>query len=77
MQPIKWLWSCADKQSHRRMICGLVISAITSLLLLVNPSLTAKLVDEVIVAQNPEPLLGILVDHAGGQAGPGGCCATP
>ena len=43
------------------MICGLVISAITSLLLLVNPSLTAKLVDEVIVAQNPEPLLGILV----------------
>ena len=61
MQPIKWLWSCADKQSHRRMICALVISAITSLLLLVNPSLTAKLVDEVIVAQNPEPLLGILV----------------
>ena len=61
MQPIKWLWSCADKQSHRRMICALVISAITSLTLLVNPSLTAKLVDEVIVAQNPEPLLGILV----------------
>ena len=61
MQPIKWLWSCADKQSHRRMICGLVISAITSLMLLVNPSLTAKLVDVVIVAQNPEPLLGILV----------------
>ena len=45
MQPIKRLWSCADKQSHRRMICALVISAITSLLLLVNPSLTAKLVD--------------------------------
>ena len=43
------------------MICALVISAITSLTLLVNPSLTAKLVDEVIVAQNPEPLLGILV----------------
>lgn len=43
------------------MICALVISAITSLMLLVNPSLTAKLVDEVIVAQNPEPLLGILV----------------
>ena len=42
------------------MICALVISAITSLTLLVNPSLTAKLVDEVIVAQNPEPLLGIL-----------------
>lgn len=60
MQPIRWLWSCADQKSHRRIITAMVISAVTSLMLLVNPSLTAKLVDEVIVAENPDPLLGIL-----------------
>lgn len=60
MQPIRWLWGCADKKSHVRIITALVISAITSLMLLVNPTLTAKLVDEVIIAENPEPLLGIL-----------------
>ena len=38
----------------------MVISAVTSLMLLVNPSLTATVVDEVIIAENPEPLLGIL-----------------
>lgn len=40
---------------------ALIISAVTSLIQLVNPTLTARLVDEVIVAQNPEPLVGILV----------------
>ena len=60
MQPIRWLWGCADKKSHVRIIAALVISAVTSLMLLVNPSLTATLVDEVIIAENPEPLLGIL-----------------
>ena len=60
MQPIRWLWGCADKKSHVRIITAMVISAVTSLMLLVNPSLTATLVDEVIIAENPDPLLGIL-----------------
>ncbi len=60
MQPIRWLWGCADHKSHVRIITAMVISAVTSLMLLVNPSLTATLVDEVIIAENPEPLLGIL-----------------
>lgn len=60
MQPIRWLWGCADHKSHIRIITAMVISAVTSLMLLVNPSLTATLVDEVIIAENPEPLLGIL-----------------
>ena len=60
MQPIRWLWGCADHKSHVRIITAMVISSVTSLMLLVNPSLTATLVDEVIIAENPEPLLGIL-----------------
>lgn len=60
MQPIRWLWGCADHKSHVRIITAMVISAVTSLMLLVNPSLTATLVDEVIIAENSEPLLGIL-----------------
>ena len=60
MQPIRWLWGCADHKSHVRIITAMVISAVTSLMLLVNPSLTATLVDQVIIAENPEPLLGIL-----------------
>ena len=60
MQPIRWLWGCADHKSHVRIITAMVISAVTSLMLLVNPSLTATLVDEVIIAENPEPLFGIL-----------------
>ncbi len=60
MHQIKWLWGCASEKSHKRILLALTISAVTSLVLLVNPTLTARLVDEVIVAQNPEPLLGLL-----------------
>lgn len=61
MQQIKWLWSVMDKPFHKKHILALVISAVTSVMLLINPSLTARLVDEVIVAQNPEPLIPILM----------------
>lgn len=60
MHPIRWLWGCASAKTHTRIIVALAISAVTSLMLLINPALTATLVDEVIVAQNPDPLLGIL-----------------
>ena len=65
MQQIKWLWSVMDKRFHRKHIIALVISAITSVMLLINPSLTSRLVDEVIVAQNPEPLIPILMTMLG------------
>ena len=61
MQQIRWLWSIMDKPYHRMYIIALTISVVTSLMLLINPSLTAQLVDEVIVAQNAEPLIGILM----------------
>ena len=61
MEHIKWLWSIMDKKYHKWHIMALLLSAVTSLMLLINPSLTARLVDEVIVAQNPEPLVGLLM----------------
>lgn len=61
MAQIKWLWSIMDKPFQRRHILALCISAVTSIMLLINPALTALLVDEVIVGQNPEPLFRILM----------------
>ncbi|MBQ4580821.1 MAG: ABC transporter ATP-binding protein [Clostridia bacterium] len=49
-----------DKKYRKWHILGLCLAAVTSLGLLINPTLQKRLVDEVIVAQNPEPLLGIL-----------------
>ncbi len=60
MENIKWLWGVMDKRYHKWHIMALVISAVTSLMLLINPYLSKQLVDEVIVAQNPEPLVGLL-----------------
>ena len=61
MQQIKWLWSIMDKPYHKWHILALCISAVTSVMLLINPSLTAVLVDEVIVGGNTEPLIRILM----------------
>lgn len=61
MVQIKWLWSVMDKKFHPRHILALCISAVTSLMLLINPTLTARLVDEVIVGGNTAPLLGLLM----------------
>ena len=60
LHQIKWLWENMDARYHRRHILALAISVITSAMLLVNPALSQRLIDDVIVAQNPEPLLGIL-----------------
>ena len=49
-----------DKKYRKWHVLALCIGAVTSLMLLINPTLSKRLVDEVIVAQNPEPLLGIL-----------------
>ncbi len=57
---IKWLWDSMDLPYRRRHIAALCISVFTCLLLLVNPALSRRLIDDVIVAQNPDPLPGIL-----------------
>ena len=60
MENIKWLFGLMDKKYRKWHVLALVISAVTSLALLINPTLQKRLVDDVIVAQNPDPLLGIL-----------------
>lgn len=61
MEQIKWLWSVMDRHMHKWHIIALGISVFSSLLLLINPTLTARLIDEVIVAGNTAPLMGILI----------------
>ena len=43
MENIKWLWGVMDKRYHKWHILGLIISAVTSLMLLINPYLTMRL----------------------------------
>ncbi len=58
---IKWLWSNMDEKSRRWHTFALLISIVTSAMLPINPYLTSKLVDEVIVAQNAAPLVPLLM----------------
>lgn len=50
-----------DRKLHKRHVVALIISAVTTLMLLINPTLTARLIDEVIVGGNTEPLIGLLL----------------
>lgn len=56
---LKWLWQRVDKSYHKVWICAYIISAVTSLAQLINPTIVAKLVDEVIIAQNPDPVVSL------------------
>ena len=57
---IEWLWKNMDVPYRRRHITALCICAFTCVLLLVNPALSRRLIDDVIIAGNPDPLLSIL-----------------
>ena len=59
-QQIKWLLENMDRKYRPRHIIALVVCVISGAMTLINPALTQRLIDEVIMAQNPEPLLGIL-----------------
>ena len=61
VENIKWLLGMMDKKYRKWFVLALCISAVTSVALLINPTLQKQLVDEVIVAQNPDPLMGILL----------------
>ena len=56
----QWLWANMDQPFRRRHIVALSICVFTCGLLLVNPALSQRLIDDVIIAQNPDPLLSIL-----------------
>ena len=56
----EWLWQNMDAPYRRRHVIALCVCAFTCLLLLVNPALSRRLIDDVIMAGNPDPLLSIL-----------------
>ena len=56
----EWLWQNMDAKYRRRHALALCICAFSCVLLLVNPALSRRLIDDVIMAGNPEPLLSIL-----------------
>ena len=60
MFQLRWLWRNMDKAYRRRYITALFLSVITCTLLLVNPFLTSLLIDDVIMAENPDPLISNL-----------------
>lgn len=57
---IKWLLKNIDRKHRRLLLWGLIISVVTSIMQLIDPWLTSKLYDDVIVAGNPDPLIPIL-----------------
>lgn len=59
MFPVKWLWANMGKK-RPYFIAGLIISAISSGILIVNPMLARKLIDDVVVPQNTTLLLPVL-----------------
>lgn len=59
MFQIKWLWKYMGKKRYLFVI-GLILSALTSSMLIINPMLSQKLIDDVVTPQNPTLLLPIL-----------------
>ena len=60
MFQIKWLLKHMSKKHLRLVVIGLAISVATSMMQLIDPWLTSRLYDDVIMAGNPAPLIPIL-----------------
>ena len=56
---LKWLWKYMGNKRHLFVI-GMILSAVTSSMLIINPMLSQKLIDEVITHQNTTLLLPLL-----------------
>ncbi len=61
MFQIKWLLKHMDKKYLRLTVIGIAVSVLTSMMQLIDPWLTSRLYDDVIMTGNPEPLLPILI----------------
>lgn len=59
MFQLKWLWKYMGTKRHLFVI-GLMLSAITSAMLIINPMLSKRLIDDVVTPQNPTLLIPIL-----------------
>ena len=60
MPQVKWLWQYM-KGRRAELIAGMFVSAITSAMVIINPMLSQRLIDDVITPGNTEPLIRILV----------------
>ncbi len=60
MFQIRWLWRNMDAKYRAKYILGLTISVVSMAMCLINPTLSAELVDTVIVNHNTEPMLRLL-----------------
>ncbi len=59
MFKLKWLWKYMGEKRHL-FIVGMILSAVTSSMLIINPMLSQKLIDEVITPKNTAKLLPVL-----------------
>ena len=66
MFQLKWLWKYMGEKRWM-FVVGLVLAAITSSILIINPMLSQKLIDEVITPQNTAMLIPILAIMMGVQ----------
>ncbi|MDR1175290.1 MAG: ABC transporter ATP-binding protein/permease [Treponema sp.] len=55
----KWVWTYMGEKKWR-FITGLILAGITSSLIIVNPYLSQRLIDDVIIPRNTAPLLKLL-----------------
>jgi ATP-binding cassette subfamily B protein len=60
MSQVKWLWNYM-KGNRGRLAIGIFLSAVTSAMVIINPMLSERLIDDVITPGNTEPLIGILL----------------
>ena len=58
---VKWLVENMDPKYRKRHLAAMFICVFSCVLLLVNPALSRRLIDDVIMAQNPDPLIPILL----------------
>jgi len=60
MPQIIWLWNYM-KGRRAGLLAGMLLSAMTSCMIIVNPMLSRRLIDEVIIPANTAPLISILL----------------
>jgi ATP-binding cassette subfamily B protein len=60
MSQVAWLWNYM-KGKRGRFAAGILFSGITSAMMIINPMLSQKLIDEVITPENPKPLIPLLI----------------
>ena len=60
MSQVKWLWHYM-KGKRTRFVAGMFLSAVTSAMIIINPMLSRRLIDNVIIPKNTAPLISILI----------------